>query len=395
MARRRYQQGCLFIRGKKRKVWVLRYREDVMLPDGQIARVNRSLILGSLVEIPTRRIAQRLVESKLRVINQGNYRPKTTLTFRQFVETQLQPSLFPTFKKSTSRGYTYLFRKYLFPFFGDHNLTEINRQTVQAFVAQLGQKLAPKSVSLAKNLISKVFTTAMEWGYVQENPATRVRISAQYVQQERTALSPEQIRLLTDALPEPCKSMVLIAVLTGLRRGELFALRWSTVDFERKLISVREAVYEGQFSVPKTRSSVRKIALGEALEAILLCLRAKNATATDLVFASQKGTALRPENILKRIIHPTCERLGLPKVGWHDLRHTSATLLHEHEPLRVAQAILGHSDLQTTLGYTHVLPGQQRDAMKRLETVVLFPNVPKSGKEPETRDSGLVGVPAI
>lgn len=102
-------------------------------------------------------------------------------------------------------------------------------------MAQLGQKLAPKSVSLAKNLISKVFTTAMEWGYVQENPATRVRISAQYVQQERTALSPEQIRFLTDALPEPCKSMVLIAVLTGLRLGELFALRWGTVDFERKL----------------------------------------------------------------------------------------------------------------------------------------------------------------
>ncbi|MHB8486279.1 MAG: tyrosine-type recombinase/integrase [Candidatus Acidiferrales bacterium] len=98
-----------------------------------------------------------------------------------------------------------------------------------------------------------------------------------------------------------------------------------------------------------------------------------------MVFASQKGTVLRPENILKRIIHPTCEKLGLPKVGWHDLRHTSATLLHQHEPLRVTQAILGHSDLQTTLGYTHVLPGWQRDAIKRLETVVLFPKCSQIG----------------
>ena len=72
----------------------------------------------------------------------------------------------------------------------------------------------------------------------------------------------------------------------------------------------------------------------------------------------------------------------------------SATLLHEHEPLRVAQAILGHSDLQTTLGYMHVLPGWQRDAMKRLEDMVLFPNVPKSEKEPAEADSELVGVPA-
>ena len=387
MARRRYQQGCLFVRGKKRKVWVLRYREDVMLPDGQIARVNRSEILGPLVDIPTRRIAQRLVESRLRAINQGVYRPKTTLTFRQFVETQLQPSIFPTFKRSTSRGYAYLLRKYLFPYFGDHNLTEINRQMVQAFVTQLGQKLAPKSVSLAKNLVSKVFTTAMEWGYLQENPATRVRVTAQFVKRERIALNPEQIRLLTNALPEPCKSMVLIAVLTGLRRGELFALRWGAIDFERKLIVVRESVYEGQFGTPKTRSSVRKIAMGEVLQTIFLAQREMNATASDLVFASQRGTALRPENILKRIIHPACEKLGLPKVGWHDLRHTSATLLHEHEPLRVAQAILGHSDLQTTLGYTHVLPGWQREAMNRLERGILFPNVPKSESEPEKADS--------
>jgi hypothetical protein len=65
--------------------------------------------------------------------------------------------------------------------------------------------------------------------------------------------------------------------------------------------------------------------------------------------------------------------------------------LHEHEPLRVAQAILGHSDLQTTLGYTHVLPGWQREAMKRLEDVVLFPNVPKLENEPEATDSEPVG----
>jgi integrase len=110
---------------------------------------------------------------------------------------------------------------------------------------------------------------------------------------------------------------------------------------------------------------------------------------------ARKGTPLQSENILKRIIHPACERLKLPKVGWHTLRHTSATRLHEHEPLRVAQAILGHSDLQTTLGYTHMLPGWQREAMKRLEDVVLFPNVPKLKNESETKDSELIEVPAI
>ena len=379
MARRRYQQGCLFLRGKKRKVWVLRYREDVMLPDGQIARVNRSEILGPIVDIPTRRIAQRLVESRLRAINQQIYRPKTTLTFREFAETQWQPTLFPTFKLSTSRSYAFLLRKYLLPFFGECKLTEITRQMVQAFVAQLGQRLAPKSVALAKNCLSKVFSTAMEWGYVEANPAIGVRLPACVAQREPTPLTPEQVRQLIAELREPCKSMVLAAVLTGLRRGELFALRWGALDFERKLIHVRESVYEGQFDSPKTRSSFRKIPLGEALEEIFLRLRPINVAVGDLVFASRKGTPLNPKNVLRRVIHPACERLGLPKVGWHDLRHTSATLLHEREPLRMAQTILGHSDLQTTLGYTHVLPGWQREAIRRLEREILFPNIPSFG----------------
>lgn len=384
MARRRYQQGCLFIRGKKRKVWVLRYREDVMLPDGQIARVNRSLILGSLAEIPTRRIAQRLVESQLRPINLGIYRPKTTMTFREFVETQWQPNLFPTFKHSTRRGYTYLLRKHLLPYFGEFKLTEVTRQMVQTFVAQIGQRLSPKSVALAKNCFSKVFSTAIEWGYVEQNPAIGVRLPARISRREPIALTPGQIQQLIAELREPCRSMILIAVLTGMRRGELFALRWSAVDLEQKLIHVRESVYDGHFSSPKTRSSFRKIPMSEILEQLFLRLKGGNAMPENLVFASKNGrTPPRPENVLKRIIHPACGRLGLPKVGWHDLRHTSATLLHQHEPLRVTQAILGHSDLQTTLGYTHVLPGWQRDAMKRLEHSVLFPNVPESANAGE------------
>jgi integrase len=337
-------------------------------------------------------MAQRVADSRLRAINEGIYRPKTTLTFREFAETHWKPSLFPTFKLSTRRGYAQILHKYLLPFFGDLKLAEINRQAVQRFVAALSIRLAPQSVRLAKALLSKILNTALEWGYIPDNPATGVRLPARIVHRERIALTSDQIRRLIEALPEPCKSMVLVAVLTGLRRGELFALRWRSVDFERRLIAVRESVYDGQFNAPKTKSSVRTIPMGEALRETLLRLREKGGAADSLVFASRKGTALRPENILKRVIHPTCERLGIPKVGWHDLRHTSATLLHQHEPLRVAQAILGHSDLQTTLGYTHVLPRWQHEAIKRLEREVLFPNVPNSRPNEEMLKSELAGV---
>jgi integrase len=217
----------------------------------------------------------------------------------------------------------------------------------------------------------------MEWGYVQENPAQGVRLPACIAQRQPVALTSEQVRLLIGALREPYKSMVLVAVLSGLRRGELFALRWGAVDVERKVIHVRESVYEGCFDTPKTRSSFRQVPMGESLLEIFLRRRPECAPSSGLVFPNRKGNPLCPRNILKREIHPACRKLGLSKVGWHDLRHTSATLLHEREPLRVAQAILGHSDLQTTLGYTHVLPGWQRQAIERLEREVLFPNVPR------------------
>lgn len=383
MARRRYQRGCLFQRGRERKVWVLRFREDVMLPSGEISRVHRSEILGTLCDFPTRRMAQRLADQRLREFNQGGFRPQTTLTFRDYIETHWQPNLFPTFKFSTRQGYAYLLRKYLIPFFGDRQLPEITRQMVQAFVTQLGKHLAPKSVCLAKNVLSKVLSTAVEWGYVHTNPVPGVRLPTRQATREAVALGPEQVRKLVSVLPEPVAGMVLVDVLTGLRRGELFALRWNAVDFERKAIHVRESVYEGHFNTPKTRSSIRTIPMAEAVEAVFRRLLPANANANALVFHTAKGSPLRPDNVLKRVIHPACVKAELPKVGWHDLRHTSATLLHQHEPLRVAQAILGHSDLQTTLGYTHVLPNWQREAVERLEKGILFPDVPKTRSKPK------------
>ena len=86
--RRRYQTGCLFIRGKRRKVWVARWREDVITPDGTAGRTLRSEVLGTVKEIGPQREAQKILESKLRPINQGRQRPQSTMQFEQFVREQ-------------------------------------------------------------------------------------------------------------------------------------------------------------------------------------------------------------------------------------------------------------------------------------------------------------------
>jgi len=172
----------------------------------------------------------------------------------------------------------------------------------------------------------------------------------------------------------------VIAVLTGLRIGELLALRWKHVDFVHDAIQVRETVYEGRFGSPKTKSSRRDVPMSQPVREAFLAQR-NVVTGTDretLVFACRNGRPLNPKNLLRRVLQPACRELGLPVVGWHGFRHTHATLPGEvGESLRTAQAILGHSDLKTTLNvYTHAIPESQKRAADKVAGL-LFPDVPE------------------
>jgi integrase len=144
----------------------------------------------------------------------------------------------------------------------------------------------------------------------------------------------------------------------------------------------------GRFGSPKTRSSRRDVPMSEPVRRGLQAQRdqSRSAGAEDLVFATRVGTPLNPKILLCRVLRTACEALHLPVITWHSFRHTHATLLGGvGESLRTAQAILGHSDLETTLNvYTHAIPESQRRAVDRVAEV-LFPNVPKfvAGKETE------------
>ena len=103
--RRRFQSGCLFKRGKRRKVWVARWREDVMLDDGRIGQVRRSVVLGTVADLPKKSDAQMRLDEQLRPLNQGPGRPEATMRFGAFVETQWTTLVLPTFKRMTQHGY--------------------------------------------------------------------------------------------------------------------------------------------------------------------------------------------------------------------------------------------------------------------------------------------------
>src|SRR5438445_9791727 len=104
VARRRYQIGSLAVRGKRRKVWVARWREDIKNPDGTLGRIRRAEVLGNVSEL-SKREALRIMESKLKPINEGRHRPVSTITLEQFIRQQWEPAMVPVLKPSTSRYY--------------------------------------------------------------------------------------------------------------------------------------------------------------------------------------------------------------------------------------------------------------------------------------------------
>jgi hypothetical protein len=115
MARGQYQNGCLFVRGKRRKMWAARWREDVILADGSRGRVMRSVVLGPVSEIAGRREARRLLDAHINPINKGQYRPEATMSFARFVADHFEPGVLPTLKFATQEIYSFPLRAHWTP----------------------------------------------------------------------------------------------------------------------------------------------------------------------------------------------------------------------------------------------------------------------------------------
>ena len=260
--------------------------------------------------------------------------------------------------------------------------------TIQTFLAQKRNSgLSGSSVHGMRTALSKVLQAAVDWNFIELNPARGIRIGDRGPKTERLYLNSSEALRLLPALPEPCHMIVLIAVLTGMRIGEILALRWKYLDLLRGVIQIRETVSEGLFGSPKTRSSRRDLPMSDRVRKAFEVQRAQSRQTgpEDLVFATRKQTPLNPKNLLRRVLRPTCDALKLPAITWHSFRHTHATLLGEvGESIRTAQALLGHSDLETTLNVcTHAIPESQRRAVDKVAEV-LFADVRKTAGTSES-----------
>ena len=271
MARRGFQQGSLFQRGTRRKVWVARWWEDVIQADGTLSRLRRSQVIGT---IPTRRLAMQALSQRLGTINSGKARPQSVRTFGSFVKDDWTPVVLPTLKYATQKHYRYMLDVHLIPAFGQRQLRELTREELQSFLSRkLKGGLSWETVHHFKCGLSKILGAAEEWGYIAENAAQKTKLPRRQHGTERTVLTPVHVRNLATALNEPARSITLLLVLTGLRVGELLALRWGSVDLNARMLHVCETVYDRHFDQPKTKRSARTIPTGTETADVLAPMR--------------------------------------------------------------------------------------------------------------------------
>ncbi len=384
MARRRYQGGTLRKRGKRNPYWELQWREDYIKSDGTIGRRLVPWKIGAIAEL-TRRAARKLADEKLRSLNQGEYAPQSTIVLQDYVERYFIPNFFPTLKLSTQKRYRRTLYVHLIPAFGKARLCDIGTLEIQRFVlAKIDSGLGWECADHYRNLLSRIFETAKKWGFHSgPNPAAGVELPEKTPVREKHILALDQVPQLLAVLEGPVRTMVYLALLTGLRIGEVLALNWASVDFAIGQIRVTRGYYRGSMGSPKTKCSRRVVPLPEALRPVLLRIREQTATPEVLVFHTSKGTPYNDSNLLHRDLKPAGRKLGMPWLNWHTLRRTHATLFQfAGGSLRDAQAQLGHSKMSTTLEiYTLPMPEQQRATVEKLS--VLMANDGRKDQNPD------------
>lgn len=286
---------------------------------------------------------------------------------------------------STLARYDQVVRVHIVPALGRIKLTALTPRDVQLLVSHLRKSVAPASVIKIHGVLRNALADAERMDLVPRNVAKSVR-SATLSRTERRALTPvEASKLLGELEGDRLAGVFVVALSTGLRRGELLGLRWRDVDLHGRTLFVRQALQriDGQlrFVPPKTHRSARTVPLSQLATAAISAQRAKQAedrllvgpawVDNDLVFASQLGTPLEPRNVTRRF-DAVRTAAGLDWVRLHDLRHAFATfLLDQGEELRTVMDLLGHSTIRLTADtYGHVLPTRARSAVDAIDRVL-------------------------
>jgi integrase len=378
LARRRYQKGRVFLRGIKNPVWVGRWREDE-IKDGRIRRPERSEVLGSKSELPTKRLALRELEKRLSVVNDPRYRARPTSTFAELA-VRWESLVLSQYKRSTQVTIKSHLRKHHVPFFGRRQMKDIYPEDVQRFISTA--EASPKTKKNLFATMQMLWKAARAWGYVAHDAVSDVVLPKQHRSAQRF-FSVQEIQRILEAAPEPYLTLYWIAAETGMRAGELCGLRISDFDIDRRLVRVNRSVWRGKSQSTKSEHRDRCFALSPLLCAHLAEFFSHwKPNESGWLFATRWGTPWDQNLVVKRKLYPLLDSLGIERGGLHAFRHANITLMDRlGVPLKLRQQRVGHSEGSLTLDvYTHVASEDDVRFAERLGGI-LRPNAPKSKEE--------------
>jgi len=282
-----------------------------------------------------------------------------------------------TVAPTTYRSYSDTAATYVKPHVGHHRAVELKPAHVHRFYADMERNgETTGNQRKAGGILFSVMRYAVKQRLIEYNPCADIG-RPKPEKKEMRVLTPEQTDvLLTAAGDDPLRALYVLAIASGMRSGELFGLEWRDIDFDAHCVSVRRTLEElsGQLRVkpPKSAKGIRRIDLPQfAMDALHVHRKAALAAGrlNAPVFCDAKGGYLRRPNVARRSFYPLLEKADVPKIRFHDLRHTAATLLLlQGVNPKVVSERLGHASVEITLNtYSHVLPTLQRDAADKLD----------------------------
>jgi integrase len=295
-------------------------------------------------------------------------------TFRWFAENIFVPARKTRWRETTAYTVQYFLDK-IYRVFGDTRLTDMTDVSMQTFLNGLVEKKYSRTVVQHCLLyLRAILKEAHEEGVLLKNPARRLSMPDGIKQENRPYLSLAEYTKLLSAMPvKRDQLMVKLLYLGGLRRGELFAIRWRDLDGTALAVSKQINRFGHEADV-KTRASVGRVALPEDLRADLVDLRKWSPRSTDesLVFPSRAGTTINPKNWLDRVLKPAGKTAGLTRISYHMFRRGLATELHQDgEVDRNIQSQLRHSNSNITRAiYIREVPAAQQAALERFSTKI-------------------------
>lgn len=268
---------------------------------------------------------------------------------------------------------------YLIPCFGKQKLSEITSYDVEKFKAERQkQGLSNKYINNLLCILSKSLSIAEEWGLLEKRPKIK---HLKVAQQKFDYLSIEESESLLANANGLLKDMILFALHTGLRFGEIIALTWNDINLKENIVTVSRSVSRGYLGSTKN-NKIRHIPLSNDL---VIMLENRRLNKSNLVFPNTVEKFLIQERC-RNWLHQICKKAGLRKIGWHTFRHTFASRLAENGiSMRTIQELLGHADTNTTMRYAHLSPVVLKEAIKTLEK----PNVRHNSDTTQNRVLGF------